>query len=197
MWSISADVDSGKVQVATFPRMTTAVMLHTQDLLLSERRKSGKLQCCSVSADEYGGNAAIAGFPPLWAEEKWQTDLWAGPGPPVGYLHQKMILNSSCEVAARTFCGARLVMGPSYTYLTSQLCIWGFAGDPKSEKKKKKRNIYIYITHNHCIVFISVFFFFLFYQVVALTLGLTSAFDTIWGYPCTKKGAGFEWIGFQ
>ncbi|XXG79383.1 hypothetical protein AAC387_Pa09g0466 [Persea americana] len=48
-------------------------MLQLPIFLLSERRKTGK---CSFTADESGGKAATAGFPPLRVEENWKIRVY-------------------------------------------------------------------------------------------------------------------------
>ena len=54
--------------------MRAAVKLQLPGFLLSQRRKAGN---CSYTADESGGKAATASFPPLRAEEDWKMDLTA------------------------------------------------------------------------------------------------------------------------
>ena len=62
-----------KAGKSTLPSMRVAVKLQLPAFVLSERRNTGK---CNFTADESGGKAAAATFPPLRVEESWKMIVY-------------------------------------------------------------------------------------------------------------------------
>ncbi|KAJ8635002.1 hypothetical protein MRB53_009269 [Persea americana] len=75
---------------SSLPPVRAAVKLKLPAFLLSQRRKAGKCEFAAhasgaeenwkiqFTADESGGNAESASFPPLTAEETWKIQFTAG-----------------------------------------------------------------------------------------------------------------------